>query len=132
MNKLLQPSNTSFSFYIFLVIIFAPVVSIATVESPEEIATRLQNRYDTMHSLTFNFIQNTRGQLSGRPKTGRGQAFFVKTKNAHKVFGKMRWNYSSPDKQILVSDGNTFSMYFESLAQMIVTPAKALEQDRSA
>ena len=41
----------------------------------------------------------------------------------------MRWNYSDPDRQVLVSDGKSFSMYFESLQQMIVTPAKVLQQD---
>ncbi len=99
--------------------------SISQAETAKEAAARLQNRYDQLSSLSFNFIQDTRGQLTGRPKTGRGQAFFVK----NTMPGKMRWNYSTPDRQVLVSNGKTFSMYFESLQQMIVTPAKALQQD---
>ncbi len=94
-------------------------------ETPIEAATRLQNKYDTIQSLSFDFVQQTRGQLTGRPKTGRGHAYFVKNTKP----GKMRWNYTDPDRQVLVSDGETFSMYFESLQQMIVTPAKSLEQD---
>ena len=35
----------------------------------------------------------------------------------------------SPDKQVLVSDGKTFSMYFAKLQQMIVTPADTLDAD---
>ena len=41
----------------------------------------------------------------------------------------MRWDYTSPDKQILVSDGVVFSMYFDNLKQMIVTPAENLDKD---
>ena len=41
----------------------------------------------------------------------------------------MRWNYDSPEEQVLVSDGTTFSMYFSNLQQMIVSPAEAIEED---
>ena len=98
-------------------------------ESPEAVAIRLQNHFDAIDSLRFDFTQDTRGQLSGRPKKGSGQAFFIKTRKNGQKTGKMRWNYSSPDKQVLVSNGVTFSMYFESMQQMIVTPADALQQD---
>ncbi len=90
-----------------------------------EAATRLQNKYDAIESLSLDFVQNTRGQLTGRPKIGRGRAYFVKNTTP----GKMRWNYSDPDRQVLVSDGKTFSMYFESLQQMIITPAAVLDKD---
>jgi outer membrane lipoprotein carrier protein len=117
--------STTFLFLFFLTVL-SPAAAFA--ESPEDVATRLQNRYDAINSLTFDFIQDTRGQLSGRPKKGSGQAFFVKG-NKDKQSGKMRWNYSAPDRQVLVSDGITFSMYFAALAQMIITPAEALQQD---
>ena len=97
----------------------------AVAETPLEAATRLQKKYDTIDSLQFDFVQHTQGQLTGRPKTGRGRAYFVKDS----VPGKMRWNYSDPDRQVLVSDGVNFSMYFESLQQMIITPASALSKD---
>jgi len=122
---------TSFTFGSLLLLLFFLLSgsAAAVTESPGEIATRLQNRYDTIQSLTFDFVQDTRGQLNGRPKTGSGKTFFVKTTIGDKKSGKMRWNYLAPDKQVLVSDGITFSMYFESMAQMIVTPADALQQD---
>jgi outer membrane lipoprotein carrier protein len=94
-------------------------------ESPEEIAQRLQTRYDKMGSLSFNFIQNTSGDMTGRPRRGTGRAAFVKIGNKN----YMRWDYTSPDKQVLVSDGELFSMYFAKLQQMIVTPADALDAD---
>ena len=41
----------------------------------------------------------------------------------------MRWNYTEPDPQIIVSDGQTLSIYTEKDHQLIRTPAKELEAD---
>jgi len=94
-------------------------------EDPEDIARRLQSRYDKIGSITFNFTQNTSGDMAGRARKGRGKAAFVKLgDNSY-----MRWDYTSPDHQVLVSDGKTFSMYFANLQQMIVSPAETLDAD---
>lgn len=94
-------------------------------ENPENIADRLQARYDKIDSLTFNFTQSTSGEMSGRPRNASGRAAFVK------IEGKsyMRWDYTIPDKQVLVSDSVLFSMYFAKLEQMIISPAKSLDAD---
>jgi outer membrane lipoprotein carrier protein len=98
---------------------------INTDESPEDTAARTQLRIDEIQSLSFNFYQQTRGELTGRPRKGSGKAvFFKKDGNS-----RMRWDYSNPDKQVLVSDGSVFSMYFDDLKQMIVTPAENIEND---
>jgi outer membrane lipoprotein carrier protein len=128
MNTSRVNSFSLITFFFLFSLVFSGS-AIAKEESPEATATRLQDRYDTIHSLTFDFVQTTRGQLTGRPKKGRGQAFFVKGGKDLDIPGKMRWNYSDPDKQVLVSDGINFSMYFDSLSQMIITPAKALQHD---
>ena len=49
-----------------------------STEYPEDIAQRLQGRYDKIASLSFNFIQNTSGDMAGRPRRGSGKATFVK------------------------------------------------------
>jgi outer membrane lipoprotein carrier protein len=94
-------------------------------EYPDDVAARLQNRYDKIISLTFDFIQDTSGDMTGRPRRGSGKAAFLK------LDGKsyMRWDYSSPDRQVLFSDGELFSMYFAKLQQMIVSPANSLNTD---
>ncbi len=94
-------------------------------ESPEDTAARVQLRIDKMQSLSFNFHQQTKGEMTGRPRKGSGKAVFFKNDNS----SRMRWDYTSPDKQILVSDGVVFSMYFDNLKQMIVTPAENLDKD---
>lgn len=95
------------------------------IEYPEDIAQRLQARYDKISSLTFNFTQNSSGDMTGRPRKGSGRATFVKLDGER----YMRWDYAIPDKQVLVSDGKIFSMYFAELQQMIISPAEALEAD---
>jgi outer membrane lipoprotein carrier protein len=94
-------------------------------ESPEDTAARVQLRIDKMQSLSFNFHQQTKGEMTGRPRRGSGKAVFFKNDNS----SRMRWDYTSPDKQILVSDGVVFSMYFDNLKQMIVSPAENLNKD---
>lgn len=130
--KTIQVPRPHFAFFLVLILLIAFPFAAPAEESPEDTAGRLQNRYDKIHSLSFDFIQESRGQLIGRPKKGRGQAFFVKSvkqDESEGLPGRMRWNYSDPDQQVLVSDGESFSMYFTSLKQMIVTPAESLQQD---
>ncbi len=130
--KTIQVPRPQFAFLLFLILLIVSPCAAPAEESPEDAAGRLQNRYDKIHSLSFDFIQETSGQLTGRPKKGRGQAFFVKSvkqEGEERLPGRMRWNYSDPDQQVLVSDGESFSMYFTSLKQMIVTPAESLKQD---
>ena len=105
--------------------VFVAHATESKTEYPEEIAERLQARYDKIQSLSFNFTQDTSGEMTGRPRRGSGKAVFVK------LNGKsyMRWDYTNPDKQVLVSDGKIFSMYFANLQQMIVSPADSLDAD---
>jgi outer membrane lipoprotein carrier protein len=42
--------------------------------------------------------------------------------------GHVRWDYVKPDQQVLISDGETVSMYFEKSKQMIITAAKEFLQ----
>ncbi|MDK9708417.1 MAG: outer membrane lipoprotein carrier protein LolA [Desulforhopalus sp.] len=95
------------------------------VEYPEDIAARLQVRYDAMKSLNFNFYQDIQGEMTGRPRQGSGRAVFLKDNGK----ARMRWDYTSPEHQVLISDGTTFSMYFANLKQLIISPAEQLETD---
>lgn len=95
------------------------------VEYPEDIAARLQVRYDAMKSLTFNFYQDIQGEMTGRPRQGSGRAVFLKGDGK----ARMRWDYTNPERQVLISDGTVFSMYFSNLKQLIISPAEQLDTD---
>lgn len=129
--RLYSRYQSACNFAVFLVIFcicaVTPPEAIASTapEYPLDVAKRLQAHYDAMTSLSFSFNQKASGEMSGRQKTGNGQAYFIKSQHT----SKMRWNYSSPNQQVLISDGKTFSMYFADLKQMIVTPAESMDQD---
>ncbi len=116
--------HTSILFLLFLLIpIFSSVA--APADNSQEVARILRQHLDSLSSLSFNFTQSTKGQMSGRPRQASGKAFFVKNDKA----SKMRWNYSAPDLQVIISDGTILTMYFEKLNQMIIAPADSLQQD---
>jgi outer membrane lipoprotein carrier protein len=98
---------------------------VTPVEYPEDIAARLQVRYDAMKSLSFNFYQDIQGEMTGRPRQGSGRAVFLKGDGK----ARMRWDYTSPEIQVLISDGSLFSMYFATLKQLIISPAEQLDTD---
>ncbi len=91
-----------------LLFLFVAAPCGATSEYPEDIAAQLQEKYDSLHSLAFDFKQQSSGEMSGRPIQGSGSAIFYRAKET----SMMRWNYNEPDTQVLVSDGTTFSFIF--------------------
>jgi outer membrane lipoprotein carrier protein len=84
-------------------------------------AARLQEAYEDTAGLVADFRQHTAMQLNRRSKSGSGTVVFLKP-------GHMRWDYMAPDRQILISDGKTITMYFEKAKQMIVTAAREYMQ----
>jgi len=117
--------NTPRLFFLsfFLVTLFTQA-AVAQTEYPLDIARRLQNRYDHLASLGFHFDQQVTGQMAGRDKAASGEAWFLKSPDG----GRMRWNYANP-RQVLIRDGQEFSMYFQELKQMIITGADSLDQE---
>jgi outer membrane lipoprotein carrier protein len=89
----------------------------AAAEDPHSIALKLQAVYEDTAGLVADFRQHTVMSMGNRGKSGSGTVVFLKP-------GRMRWDYYAPDRQILISDGRTITMYFEKNKQMIVTAAK--------
>jgi outer membrane lipoprotein carrier protein len=102
-----------------------PSAGESDVETPQQVAARLQQRYDSLQSLSFTFHQETRGEMTGKDRQGSGRAIFLRDA----MQNMMRWDYVEPDRQVLISDGKEFHMYFAKLQQMIVTPAETLDSD---
>jgi outer membrane lipoprotein carrier protein len=82
-----------------------------------EVAQKLQETYEKAANLVADFKQTTTMKFSSRVRQGSGTMIFSKP-------GRMRWDYSTPDYQVLISDGVTISMYFEKSKQMIISNAK--------
>ncbi len=94
-------------------------------QNPEDLAQRLQATYATIDSMSFSFSQTTSGPMTGRPKSAKGNGLYART--AEKPL--MRWNYLTPDPQVVISDGSTISMYFEKLNQMIISEVEEAQTD---
>jgi len=103
------------------------VLSAASLQAAEmtplEAARRLQASYEQTTSLKADFVQDTYSRMSRRKKSGSGTVVLAKP-------GLMRWDYLQPDRQVMVCDGKTISMYFARERQMVVTEASQyLESD---
>ncbi len=74
----------------------------------QEIAERVQQRYDAVRNLRARFIQRTAsvalGSTSAATLEAGGEVFFAKP-------GRMRWSYETPEPSLVVSDGATLWIY---------------------
>ncbi len=93
---------------------------------PEQELERLQQVYRGFTSLRFTFTQITRTRM--RERTGRGTAIFIRTEKSGQA-GIMRWNYSEPDPQIILNDGEKLSIYTQKDHQLLITSAQQLNND---
>lgn len=123
---------------LFLFLLLLPCTGLAginTDDPPEAQAQALQKKYQSLTSLAFSFAQITR--TGTRARQGKGNAVFYRYRLAprkgrdaeKKTRSVMRWNYTEPDQQIIVSDGETLSIFTAKDKQLIKTPAKELESD---
>jgi outer membrane lipoprotein carrier protein len=115
-----NPQILIFCSFLLLSVFFIPKTILAAKGKQElklaEIVEKLQAKYEQTENLSAEFQQITSIKMSRRKKLGSGTVVFMKP-------GKMRWDYQKPDYQVLVCDGETFSMYFKKSNQMIIAPA---------
>ncbi len=90
---------------------------LAAAPDPQEIARQLQKTYEQTNSFQADFHQHTTVQLSHREREGQGSLIILKP-------GLMRWDYTQPDRQVFICNGEPMSMYFAKSAQEIVMSAK--------
>jgi len=86
--------------------------------SPSAVGAKVQKFYDLVTTLEADFDQDTQLKAYGTTKTAKGHVTFEKP-------GKMRWEYSAPHKNLVVSDGKTIWHYDESTKTACKLPATA-------
>lgn len=72
-------------------------------ESAAAIVARVQKYYDATKDLKAKFDQQLTS-VSQRPQKASGEVWLKKP-------GKMRWDYATPEKKLMVSDGTTLWVY---------------------
>jgi len=113
----LNCSKTQLGLLLLSAMLLLPAFLQAQTLDTLEIARKLQSTYEKATTVTADFNQSTAMKFSSRVRQGSGTMLFRKP-------GRMRWDYIAPDHQVLTSDGETISMYFEKNRQMIVSNAK--------
>lgn len=104
---------------------FSPATGWAENSEKQQLI-EIQKVYRELSSLRFDFSQLTRTGLRNRP--GKGNAVFIRMADPEKP-GIMRWNYTQPDQQVILNDGNNLSIYTRKDQQLLITPAAEFNND---
>lgn len=87
-------------------------------QSPADLAQALQRRYDRIKDFSTDFVHAYRGGVLNKKLTERGRLLVKKP-------GKMRWEYTAPERKLFVSDGVKFYSYLPDDKQVIVSAVPA-------
>jgi outer membrane lipoprotein carrier protein len=110
-----------------LIAAFGIVVTAAPRTQPTaaEVAAALQKKYDAVRDFTADFTHQSEGGILRKKTTERG-ALLVKKP------GRMRWDYTSPEKKVFVSDGKRMYLYVPVDRQVMVSPVPDADQATTA
>src|SRR5438034_11444168 len=70
----------------------------AADHTAEELVEALQRRYDSIKDFSADFVHRYQGGALRKQISERGHVLIKKP-------GKMRWEYTAPEKKLFVSDG---------------------------
>ena len=105
-----------------LVILLA-VGGSAADQTASEFAEALQRHYDTIKDFSADFTHTYQGGVLRKHVTERGHVAVRKP-------GRMRWDYTEPERKVFVSDGTKMYAYIPEDKQVTVTSVPA--DDRAA
>jgi outer membrane lipoprotein carrier protein len=92
---------------------------------PDELAARIQQRYDGIRDFEGEFVQTYEGGLLRTKTTEHGTVMIKRP-------GRMRWIYTRPEKKEFVSNGHRVYSYLPADKQVIVAPMPEGEQTTPA
>jgi outer membrane lipoprotein carrier protein len=82
--------------------------------SARDLAQALQQKYDGIKDFSADFVHRYRGGVLRKEIAERGHLLVKRP-------GKMRWQYTSPDEKLFVSDGAKMYSYLPQDKQVIVS-----------
>ncbi len=80
----------------------------------QDLAQALQRKYDGVKDFSTDFVHSYRGGVLKKEIVERGRLLVKKP-------GKMRWQYTSPEEKLFVSDGVKMYSYIPQDKQVIVS-----------
>jgi outer membrane lipoprotein carrier protein len=104
----------------WLAALLAAIVPSPSVAGPDldPIMRKVQERYDTTRDFTAEVTQEMTIASLGKTTTAHGTVAFKRP-------GKMRWDLSQGDQQVIVADGETLWLYQPSEKQVLKAPFDA-------
>ena len=96
------------------VLLAVSTVCAAAEPTASEFAQALQKKYDGIKDFSADFVHAYEGGVLHKQLTERGRLFIKKP-------GKMRWEYTSPEEKLFVSDGVKMYSYLPLDKQVIVS-----------
>jgi outer membrane lipoprotein carrier protein len=94
----------------------APAAAQAPAQSLDDVIRGLEGAYGTINDLRAEFSQNAFNKSLNQTIPASGSVMLKKG-------GKLRWEYTEPTPQEIVSDGKTLWVYTPTLKQVNVAPA---------
>ena len=85
-----------------------------TPATAESVARDLQQKYDRVTDFSADFVHTYRGGVLKQQATERGRLLVKKP-------GRMRWEYTAPEKKLFVSDGRKIYSYIPQDKQVVVS-----------
>jgi outer membrane lipoprotein carrier protein len=93
----------------------------ATDPAAQTLAQTLQRKYDGIHDFSADFQHTYRGGVLRKEAVERGHLLVKKP-------GKMRWEYTSPEEKLFVSDGVKMYSYIPQDKQVLVQSVPQTDQ----
>ena len=98
-----------------------PSFTVKSRPNATEVALALQVKYDAVLDFTADFVHTYKSSALRTEMTERGDVMIKKP-------GKMRWNYTTPEKKLLVSDGVKIYWYVPDDKQVYVSDMPPLNE----
>ena len=111
-------------FTLFLILFVFAIHTSAQERNLDSVIDGIQKKYEQINNFQAFFTQESEVKALDKVQKAQGEVWFKKP-------GKMRWNYDTPNKDQIVSDGKTLWFYDEDEEQVIETPLAQVSETQS-
>jgi outer membrane lipoprotein carrier protein len=101
-----------------LLLVAAALVTLgngAAEPSVDKLLAAIQKRYESVKDIRASFEQEAKVASIGKTEKSSGQVAIQRP-------GRMRWEYSAPDRRIVALDGEVIRMYLPEEGQLQIAP----------